>query len=383
MESNNSMMESNSLIMESNNFKFTTIRKNFKSEALYLKTHDEITGLFNRSYLKEELRKLDSDGRYPFSVVIVDINGLKIINEVFGFDIGDRLLKKTADAIAHAAGVKSIAARWGGDEFAVIFPDTDENNVEKKCRRILNECRRVEEKHIKPSVALGNATKNDELHNINHILVKAEDRLYRSKLLETQSTRSSIITSLSKALFQKSSETEEHAQRIRNISLKVGKAIGLSRDEQDELSLLSILHDIGKIAITDKILSKPGKLSDDEWDEMKRHSEIGYNIASASNELSTIAEYILSHHERWDGKGYPQGLKGSEIPKLSRIVSIVDTYDAITNERPYKVALSHSEALQEIKRCSGTQFDPDIAETFYHLFPKAISKPQNMYCLFK
>ena len=138
----------------------------------------------------------------------------------------------------------------------------------------------------------------------------------------------------------------------------------MSRDELDELCLLSVLHDIGKIGITDKILLKPAKLSDDEWKEMKKHSEIGYHIAAASNELSSIAEYILSHHERWDGNGYPQGLKGSEIPKLSRIIAVIDTYDVITHERPYKKVMSRNDALTEIKRCSGTQFAPDIAEAF-------------------
>ena len=347
----------------------TSLVKNRNKENVqYYKTHDELTGLYNRTYFESRSRLIDMLGRYPYSMVIADINGLKIINEVFGFHIGDLMLRRIGDSLTYVAGTNGIAARWGGDEYAIILPETDEIEVEKKCRKILTECSKIKENQMSPSIALGFATKHDSAESLSNILLKAEERMYRSKLLEGQSTHSSIITSLRKALFQRSSETEEHAQRMQEVSMKVGKVIGLSRDEMEELYLLAELHDIGKIAIADKILSKPSMLTANEWKEMKKHSEIGYNIASASNDLSVIAECILSHHERWDGLGYPQGLKGREIPKLSRIVAIADTYDAITNERPYKKALSHEKAIIEIERCSGTQFDPEIVKAFYKIF---------------
>lgn len=342
--------------------------KNMEEKLIYLNTHDTLTGLYNRAYFSSELKKLDLFERYPFSVIIADINGMKIVNEVFGFEVGDALLKKTADTIKNTAGTGSIAARWGGDEFAILLPDTDETAAEKRSELIFRECSKVEEKHIRPSIAMGNATKKSIFLNMNQILSEAEDRIYRHKLLAAQSMHSSIITSLSKALFQKSSETEEHAERMRKIAGIIGEKMSLSQDEMDNLYLLSVLHDIGKIAISDRILSKPGKLSDEEWIEMKKHSEIGFQIASASTVLSNIAEYILSHHERWDGNGYPQGLKGDEIPKLSRIIAVVDTYDVITHERSYKKAMGKNQALEEIRRCSGTQFDPGIVNIFCGIF---------------
>jgi diguanylate cyclase (GGDEF)-like protein len=362
--------------MEKIKTQMTEMDRSLENEILYLNTHDKLTGLYNRNYFENELRMYDLSWQHPISVIIADINGLKIVNEVFGFAEGDLILTKVAGIIAQAAKVSGIAARWGEDEFAVFMPKTDETAASAACEQILKECASMDNSTIMPSLALASATKDETHDSISRILLKAEDRMYRNKLLETQSTHSTIISSLRKALLERSFETEEHAQRMREMSLKIGKALGLSRDKQDELCLLSVLHDIGKIAIPDRILSKPGKLTDDEWKEMKKHSEIGYRIASASNELSGIAEEILSHHEHWDGSGYPQGLKGEEIPKLSQIVAVVDTYDVITNERPYKAAMSHQDALKEIKRCSNTQFAPNIAETFLKLFETSAICPE-------
>ncbi|MEA4925525.1 MAG: diguanylate cyclase [Syntrophomonadaceae bacterium] len=336
----------------------------FEKDILYLHTHDMLTGLLNRNYFQNELRRLDACGKFPISVIVGDINGLRLINQVFGFDVGDRLLRKTAYSLVLAAEADSIAARWGEDEFAVILSETDETMATEICRKMVQTCSEIEESGITPSIALGNATQKYASENLSQIVLEAEGRMNRHKLLEPQSTQSSVITSLSKALFEKSLETEEHALRMLEMSKKFGKAIGLSMDELDELCLLSVLHDIGKIAIPDHILLKPEKLTGDEWKEMKKHSEIGCHIAASSNELSSIAPYILSHHERWDGSGYPQGLRGTEIPMLSRIIAVVDTYDVITHGRPYQDVISHNEALMEIKRCSGTQFAPDIAEAF-------------------
>ena len=203
--------------------KIAATDKYVEEEIFYLNTHDLLTGLFNRNHFEYELRKLDSCGQYPISIVVGDINGLKIVNQVFGFDVGDLLLKKTADALALAAGAGSVTARWGEDEFAVILPETDEIMAEEICRQMVQACSEIEESGIKPSLAFGNATKKYSSEKISQIILKAESRMHRHKLLETQSTQSSIISSLNKALFEKSLETEEHAQRMHKMSIKIGK----------------------------------------------------------------------------------------------------------------------------------------------------------------
>lgn len=192
--------------------------------------------------------------------------------------------------------------------------------------------------------------------------------MHRNKLLEDESSRNSIISSLGKTLAEKSNETEEHAERIRYYCDKISMILNISTSQKDKLNLLAKLHDIGKIGIDDKILNKKGKLTAEEWEVMKTHSDIGYRIASSTPDLRHIAYHILTHHERYDGTGYPKGLKGEEIPVLSRVISIVDAFDVMTNERPYKEAMPIEESVEELKRCAGTQFDPGLVDVCIQAF---------------
>jgi HD-GYP domain-containing protein (c-di-GMP phosphodiesterase class II) len=211
---------------------------------------------------------------------------------------------------------------------------------------------------------LGYATKLTSDEKIEHIIKKAEDFMYRKKLLESRSMHSSLVASMRSTLYEKSFENEEHAKRINNVCKKIGAALDLSEDTMFQLDLFSMLHDIGKVAVDVQILNKKGKLTEDEWDIVKRHSETGYRIAKSVPELGCIAELILCHHERWDGKGYPQGIKDDQIPLLSRILAVADAYDAMTEDRPYRKALSKENAIEELKSNSGKQFDPEIVRVF-------------------
>lgn len=339
--------------------------KKIKENIKYLSLHDSLTGLFNRAYLEEELKRLDTKRQLPISFIMGDVNGLKLVNDAFGHPEGDLLICTAAKILKEHCREEDIIARWGGDEFCMLLPKTTEKDATKIVNRIRKEFKNTKKLKIPLSISFGVSTKENPDQNIKVIIKDAEDNMYRRKLLERKSISSSIISSLERTLWEKSHETEEHANRLKRMATKLGNTINLPESKLDELSLLSTLHDIGKIAIPENILIKKDKLTEKEWKIIKRHPEIGFNIATSSFQIKHIAEAILSHHEYWDGSGYPQGLKGKDIPIISRILSIVDTYDVLTHTRPYRKDIYEEEAaIEEIKRCSGMQFDPELVDKF-------------------
>ncbi|WP_343184670.1 diguanylate cyclase [Anoxynatronum sibiricum] len=344
-----------------------TERKLREEEISFLTFHDKLTGLYNRAYFDDAMRRMDTERMLPLSVIIGDVNGLKVTNDIFGHLVGDQLLSKIAEILQTACRKEDIVARWGGDEFAILLPRTPVLVAEDICQRITNACSNFDDEVIRPNISLGASAKVRMDQKINAVIKEAEDLMYRHKLLESRSNQNVVIASLEKTLFERSNETEEHAQRMKTMGFHLGQVLNLSSSEQDALRLLCVLHDIGKIAITDSILTKNGPLTLDEWHQMKKHPEIGYRIAKSSSKLEHIADYILFHHERWDGTGYPKGLKGKEIPKLSRLLTIIDAYDVMTHERVYKEPRSHGDAVRELKQCAGTQFDPEMVKAFIRI----------------
>src|SRR5665648_497336 len=335
-------------------------------EISYISYHDFLTGLYNRIYFEEEKKRLDTPRQLPISIIMGDVNGLKLINDGFGHSKGDEVLIEIAKILKSCCREEDIVSRIGGDEFGILLPKTDSQSAQRICDSIYDTCKgyALDGSSIYPSISLGYVTKNFETETMDNILMTAEESMSRHKLLESKSAHSSIIASIKVIMFEKSQETEEHAERMAQLSKSIGLAMSLTDDQLNELELLATLHDIGKMGVDAKILSKPGKLSDEEWAEMRKHPEVGFRIAQATSELIPIANYILCHHERWDGKGYPQGLIGEQIPLLSRIVAIADSFDAMTNDRAYRSAMTKGEAIEEIRRNSGTQFDPEVTRVF-------------------
>jgi len=341
-----------------------TGQKEAEEHIRYISLHDDLTDLYNRNFLDEELKRLDTVRQLPLSVIMADLNGLKLINDTYGHTVGDRALKCAADILKKSCREEDIIARWGGDEFVILLPQTGAEEVSSLCTRIADSCLEVSVNNVPVSMAMGIASKVDPKTNLNDILRKAENSMYKQKLTESRSTKSTLLRTLLKTLEAKSFETEAHARGMQEIAKKIGEKIKLPYTELNRLDLLITLHDIGKINIAEEILVKNGPLTSEEWEAIKRHPEIGFRIARATEDFAHIAEDILAHHECWDGTGYPRGIMGEKIPLLARITAIADAYEVMKNGRPYKKAMTQKEINAEFKSCSGTQFDPALVKVF-------------------
>ncbi len=349
-----------------------TFRKHYERQLEYVGAHDQLTALYNRRFLEKEISRLDTAQQLPLSIIMGDLNGLKLTNDVFGHREGDNLIVQAARLIRKACREGDLISRWGGDEFMIILPRSGAESAGEVCRRIKDRCRAYKCGPLQISIALGWATKNRAEENIWQVLKEASDNMYSDKFLNARDYEKTVVNSLRSALFNKSIETEEHVERLKAVCQIVGIKIGLSKRQLSDLDLLAGLHNIGKVAIDRNILKKTGPLTDTEWAQLKKHPEIGYRFARAVPELTPVCEYILAHHERWDGKGYPRGIKGDDIPLLSRILAVADAYDAMTHSRPYRKAISHQEALADLKRNAGKQFDPEIVDVLCQLDPVQI-----------
>lgn len=345
-----------------------TNRKQRESKIEYLINHDPLTNLYNRRYFEQTIKELDCPEYFPLSFIITDINGLKKINDTLGYEQGDRTLIVIGHWLQSVCRENDVLARTGDDEFRILLPHTSSRAAERIACRINaafnGKNRYTFGEQMTLCLSVGYATKENEDISFKNIIKTAEDKMFLNKLLENKSLHFSVLSLLKAALFARSQETEAHSLRLIKYTKKIGKYLALKSSELNELEIFSMLHDIGKIGINDNILNKPGKLDEKEWGEIKKHPRIGYQIAMATPDLKKIAPYILYHHERWDGSGYPVGLKGETIPLHSRILAVADAYDAMTEDRIYHKAISKKEAITELKDHAGTQFDPEIVRVF-------------------
>lgn len=341
-----------------------TDRKKLEEKLRYLSEIDILTGLYNRNSFEEKIKELNHFKYHPLGIIMGDVNGLKVLNDTLGHFEGDKLLKSISSVLKSVCKESGYVFRWGGDEFIILVPNCDEFKCERLMRNILYKCKQEEYEYMQLSIALGENVKYDVDEDIYESIKKVEEKVYRQKLLERKSIKSSIIESLMNSLEEKNLETNEHAQRVVKYAFAIGRKLDFKISELDELVLVAKLHDIGKIGISEDILLKPGKLTCDEYEIMKTHTEKGYRIINASSELGNVAKCVLTHHEKWDGSGYPLGLSKEEIPLIARIINIADSYDVMTTDRTYKKAMSKEEAIYELRRCSGTQFDPTLVSYF-------------------
>ena len=344
-----------------------TIRKNTEEKLKYMSFHDNLTGLYNRSYFEEELQRLDTTRQLPLSIIIGDIDGFKLVNDAFGYKQGDELLKSLAKVLKDSCRSEDILARWGGDEFVILLPKTDIKGIQEIISRIGKKSREVSSGEIPLNISLGFATKDKPQDDIDRVIKEAEDSMKQKKLIQSKKVSSEIIVSIEKKLREKSREPNELYERVKNLALSIGRAIKLAKADLDNLAMLSDFHDIGKVTIKTRILTKKSKLAEEEWRIMRMHPEIGYRIAKSSTQLAQIADAILAHHENWDGTGYPYKLKGNNIPLISRIIAIAEAYDVMTYGRSYKKAVSSQQAIKELKQCARKQFDPQLVSKFIEI----------------
>jgi len=334
----------------------------------FLRQKDPLTGVYNRAFFETGLTRIKNSTHASIAIVICDVDGLKLINDTLGHRQGDDLLRDVATILDAGVSEPNYVARIGGDEFAVIVFNSTPllmGQLETYYQEKIEE-HNQNRPHLPLSVSMGWAMGDAEA-DIEVTFKTADNNMYRQKLHRSKSVRGSIVRTMMVALEAKDHITEGHADRLSDLIERMGHFLQLPQTTVADMRLLAKFHDIGKVGITDNILKKPGKLSDEEMAIMRQHCDIGYRIAKSSPDLEPIADFILKHQEHWDGTGYPLGISGEQIPIECRILGIIDAFDAMTNDRPYREAMTNEAACQELLRCAGTQFDPELVKLFLAL----------------
>jgi diguanylate cyclase (GGDEF)-like protein/PAS domain S-box-containing protein len=330
----------------------------------FLSYHDELTGLHNRRYMDEIVSRLDETCSIPLTLMIVDVNGLKLTNDAFGHEMGDRLLKTVAGVLKEVCKPTDIICRMGGDEICIILHDTGAEKALELKREILRRASNTKLENMVVSLAIGYAVKSSPEQKLAAVMTAADNRMYQDKIKYGKAMRSQTIQTVITNINLNYEREQIHTERVSYFCEAIAKMMRLSEKEIRDIKTAGALHDIGKIMVDPKLLNKPGRLTTEEFELVKRHPEIGYQLLKPVDEYAHLAGYVLYHHERWDGKGYPLGLEGENIPLYSRIIAIADAYEAMTAERPYQTKKTKEEAAAELTRCAGSQFDPRIVTLF-------------------
>jgi diguanylate cyclase (GGDEF)-like protein/PAS domain S-box-containing protein len=344
-------------------------RKQKEAEIQYLSCHDILTGLHNRRCFEENRSKIDTPANLPLSVIFADINGLKMTNDIFGHTAGDELIRKSCSILQQVCRQNDAVARVGGDEFIILLPNTTSENAESVLARIKSGFADAHMEAIKCSISLGTDTKQSPDQLLDEIITNAENAMYKDKTMNRKSINKDIVDTIIKMLHARNHREEQHSITVSGLCSDIGIDLHLPENEISKLIRVGYLHDIGKIVLEEGILTKD-TLTDEELEKIQQHSTVGYRILSLFDDTLDLAEYVLGHHERWDGSGYPRGLKGEQIPLLSRIISVAETYERVLNRGGSPLKDRDLAALEVIKNGAGTQFDPQIAGRFVQMIER-------------
>lgn len=340
-----------------------TERKKNEEHIKYISYHDSLTDLYNRTFFESELKRLDTNENLPISIIFGDVNGLKLTNDIFGHVAGDELLKRTADILKNVCREKDIVARVGGDEFAIVLPNTSGNDAEKIIGRLKIEISKIKIIAIKASMSMGYDTKIKLEQDLERTMENAEEKMYQDKTLNRSKINSNLLNTIMETLHDLSCREKTHSINVSELCEDIGYAMNLTETNIRKLKQAGFFHDIGKIILNEDILINDDVQTEEENKEMEKHAVIGYRILNLFDNTVDLAEGILYHHENWNGTGYPKGIKGEEIPRLARIIRVAESYDSMTNDFTND-AMTKEEALKEIKKQSGIIYDPDIVGIF-------------------
>ena len=310
------------------------------------------------------MSQLNESCKPPLTLMVIDVDGLKLTNDAFGHEMGDRLLKSVASLLKEVCRPTDIICRMGGDEFFIILKNTDSEKAAELKQVILTKSTSLKLDNVIVSLSVGYAVKYSPEQELKAVMTAADNQMYQNKIKFGKAMRSQTIHTVISYININYEREQLHTNRVSYFCEAIAKMMDLSEKEVRDIKTAGELHDIGKIMVAPKLLNKPSRLTKEEFEIVKRHPETGYQLLKTVDEYAHFAEYVLYHHERWDGKGYPIGLVGENIPLFSRIIAVADAYEAMTADRPYQSKKTKEEAVTELSRCAGSQFDPKIVELF-------------------